>query len=61
MAQALQHGQPWILGEPGVRGRELAHIESGASVGVDFTHVQAMGTQAYLRELATFMDIEVAH
>jgi hypothetical protein len=55
IAQALQHGQAWILGEPGVRGRELAHVESGSAVGVDFTHVQALGTQAYLREVTSFM------
>ena len=28
---------------------------------MDFTHVQATATQAYLREVATFMGIEVAH
>ena len=61
MAQALQHGQAWILGEPGVSGRELAHVESGSAVGADFTHVHALGTQAYLRELASLMCIEVAH
>jgi hypothetical protein len=62
IAQALQHGQAGILGEPGVCGRELAHIEGGPAVGMDFTHVQATATQAYLREVATFMlGIEVAH
>jgi hypothetical protein len=61
IAQALQHGQAGILGEPGVCGRELAHIEGGPAVGADFTHVQATGTQAYLREVATFMGMELAH
>src|SRR5207302_779127 len=52
IAQALQHGQARIFREPGVCSGELAHIERGPAVGVDFTHVHAMGTQAYLRELA---------
>ena len=61
IAQALQHGQARIFREPGVCSRELAHIERGPAIGVDFTHVHAMGTQAYLRELASLMCIEVAH